>query len=145
MEMNKSIKLLHEVLFVRAEVFLKSEVDESVYKTPTAKPKTCTLLNRALENTNSQTLSAIQQNCKCTSEPNAHPKRSVRKEKPASEKHLATPIFGSQTSQNEPSAVGSQTPREPRRGRPKKESKRHRSRSTNSSSSDNASSNWNCP
>lgn len=37
MEMNKSIKLLHhEVKFLKAEVVLKSEVDEYVYKTPTA-------------------------------------------------------------------------------------------------------------
>lgn len=35
--MNKSIKLLHDkVMFLKAEVVLKSQVDESVYKTPTA-------------------------------------------------------------------------------------------------------------
>lgn len=39
----------------------------------------------------------------------AHPKRSVRNEKPGSEKQLGTPISGSQTSQNKPSAVGSPT------------------------------------
>lgn len=37
LEMNKSIKFLHdEVKFLRAEAVLKSKVDESLYKTPTA-------------------------------------------------------------------------------------------------------------
>lgn len=202
LEMNKSIKLLHdEVQFLRTAVVLKSEVDESMYKTPTAlaselevakesldntltiptskdkatteladkgadqkliidrltsvipssgfisdpfkgaKPKTNTPLNRVLENADFQTLSPVQQNSKYTLEPNANPKRLVRNERPAAEKPLATPISGSQTSQDKPSAVGSQTPREPGRGRATKKSKRHRSRSTSSSSSDNASSN----
>uniref|UniRef100_A0A8W8ILT8 Uncharacterized protein n=1 Tax=Magallana gigas TaxID=29159 RepID=A0A8W8ILT8_MAGGI len=202
-EMNKSIQLLHdEVKFLKTAVVLKSEVDESVYKTPTAltsglevaeesldntltfptskhqaatelsdkmadqkliidrltsvippsgfisdpfkgaKPKTSTPINRVLENADFQTISPIQPNSKSTQMPNANPKRLVHNEKPASEKQSATPISGSQTSQDKPSAVGSQTPMEPSRGRTTKKSKRRRSRSTSSSSSDNASSNW---
>lgn len=47
----------------------------------------------------SKPFSQIQLNSKCTSEPNEHPKRSVRNEKPVFEKQLATPIYGSKISQ----------------------------------------------
>lgn len=68
--------------------------------------------------------------------------RLVSSEKPASDKQSLETISGSQTSQDKSSAVGSQTPREPSRGRTTKKSRRRRSPSTSSSSSDNASSNW---
>lgn len=52
LEMNKSIKLLHdEVKFLRTEAVLKSEVDESVYKTPTALTSALEVAEESLDNT----------------------------------------------------------------------------------------------